>query len=75
MLEMLRPKVKLLDEACHCELMCVCGHAISSTSGYSSANVISVQFSAIRTSTLIPSFCRLILDVGNFLNYVRTLPP
>lgn len=24
MLEMLRPKVKLLDEACHCELMCVC---------------------------------------------------
>ncbi|RVE57100.1 hypothetical protein OJAV_G00212820 [Oryzias javanicus] len=41
MLEMLRPKVKVVEEACQC----------------------------IRTSTLIPSFCRLILDVGNFLNY------
>lgn len=24
----------------------------------------------LRVSTLLPSFCRLILDVGNFLNYV-----
>ncbi|XP_077587365.1 inverted formin-2-like isoform X2 [Stigmatopora nigra] len=40
-LEMLVPKVKLLEEACH----------------------------SLRTSTLIPTFCRLILDVGNFLNY------
>ncbi|XP_077477074.1 inverted formin-2 [Stigmatopora argus] len=40
-LEMLEPKVKLLEEACH----------------------------SLRTSTLIPTFCRLILDVGNFLNY------
>ncbi|XP_057715709.1 inverted formin-2 isoform X1 [Corythoichthys intestinalis] len=40
-LDMLQPKVKLLEEACH----------------------------SLRTSTLIPSFCRLILDVGNFLNY------
>lgn len=30
------------------------------------------KFSALRVSTLMPSFCRLILDVGNFLNYVRT---
>uniref|UniRef100_A0AAQ5XP54 Inverted formin, FH2 and WH2 domain containing n=1 Tax=Amphiprion ocellaris TaxID=80972 RepID=A0AAQ5XP54_AMPOC len=35
-LEMLKPKVKLVEEACH---------------------------------PLMPSFCRLILDVGNFLNY------
>lgn len=40
-LEMLKPKVKLVEEACH----------------------------SLRTSTLMPSFCRLILDVGNFLNY------
>ncbi|XP_047466613.1 inverted formin-2 isoform X2 [Mugil cephalus] len=40
-LEMLRPKVKLVEEACQ----------------------------SLRTSTLVPSFCRLILDVGNFLNY------
>ncbi|XP_077411492.1 inverted formin-2-like isoform X2 [Vanacampus margaritifer] len=40
-LDMLQPKVKLLEEACH----------------------------SLRTSTLIPTFCRLILDVGNFLNY------
>ncbi|XP_014265716.3 inverted formin-2 isoform X3 [Maylandia zebra] len=40
-LEMLKPKVKLMEEACH----------------------------SLRTSTLMPSFCRLILDVGNFLNY------
>ncbi|KAM9787257.1 inverted formin-2 isoform X1 [Syngnathus typhle] len=40
-LEILRPKVKLLEEACH----------------------------SLRASTCIPTFCRLILDVGNFLNY------
>ncbi|XP_019725778.1 inverted formin-2 isoform X4 [Hippocampus comes] len=40
-LDMLQPKVKLLEEACD----------------------------SLRTSTLIPSFCKLILDVGNFLNY------
>lgn len=40
-LDILRPKVKLVEEACH----------------------------ALRVSTLLPSFCRLILDVGNFLNY------
>uniref|UniRef100_A0A3P8NIP0 Inverted formin, FH2 and WH2 domain containing n=1 Tax=Astatotilapia calliptera TaxID=8154 RepID=A0A3P8NIP0_ASTCA len=40
-LEMLKPKVKFMEEACH----------------------------SLRTSTLMPSFCRLILDVGNFLNY------
>ncbi|XP_008279616.1 inverted formin-2 [Stegastes partitus] len=40
-LEMLKPKVKLVEEACQ----------------------------SLRTSPLMPSFCRLILDVGNFLNY------
>ncbi|XP_051242281.1 inverted formin-2 isoform X2 [Dicentrarchus labrax] len=40
-LDMLKPKVKLVDEACQ----------------------------SLRMSTLMPSFCRLILDVGNFLNY------
>ncbi|KAM9355955.1 inverted formin-2 isoform 2-T2 [Pholidichthys leucotaenia] len=40
-LEMLKPKVKLVEEACQ----------------------------SLRTSTLLPSFCRLILHVGNFLNY------
>lgn len=40
-LDILRPKVKLVEEACH----------------------------ALRISTLMPSFCRLILNVGNFLNY------
>ncbi|KAJ3612980.1 hypothetical protein NHX12_019237 [Muraenolepis orangiensis] len=40
-LEMLRPKVKLMEDACQ----------------------------ALRLSTRMPSFCRLILDVGNFLNY------
>lgn len=40
-LDILRPKVKLVEEACH----------------------------ALRISALLPSFCRLILDVGNFLNY------
>lgn len=40
-LDILRPKVKLVEEACR----------------------------ALRTSSLLPSFCRLILDVGNFLNY------
>lgn len=40
-LDILKPKVKLVEEACH----------------------------ALRISTLLPSFCRLILDVGNFLNY------
>ncbi|XP_067471204.1 inverted formin-2 isoform X3 [Thunnus thynnus] len=40
-LEMLKPKVKLVEEACQ----------------------------SLRVSTLMPSFCRLILDVGNFLNY------
>ncbi|XP_075344094.1 inverted formin-2-like isoform X2 [Odontesthes bonariensis] len=40
-LEMLRPKVKLVEEACQ----------------------------TLRMSMLVPSFCRLILDVGNFLNY------
>lgn len=40
-LDILRPKVKLVDEACD----------------------------ALRSSTLMPSFCRLILAVGNFLNY------
>ncbi|XP_061751391.1 inverted formin-2 isoform X2 [Nerophis ophidion] len=40
-LDMLQPKAKLLEEACH----------------------------SLRTSTLVPVFCRLILDVGNFLNY------
>lgn len=40
-LDILRPKVQLVEEACH----------------------------ALRISTLLPSFCRLILDVGNFLNY------
>ncbi|XP_070402781.1 inverted formin-2 [Nothobranchius furzeri] len=41
MLEMLQPKVKLVEEACQ----------------------------SLKVSTLVPSFCRLILDVGNFLNY------
>ncbi|XP_017270955.3 inverted formin-2 isoform X2 [Kryptolebias marmoratus] len=41
MLEMLRPKVRLVEEACH----------------------------SLKMSPLLPSFCRLILDVGNFLNY------
>uniref|UniRef100_A0A3B3U109 Inverted formin, FH2 and WH2 domain containing n=1 Tax=Poecilia latipinna TaxID=48699 RepID=A0A3B3U109_9TELE len=41
LLEMLRPKVKLVEEACQ----------------------------SLQMSTLLPSFCRLILDVGNFLNY------
>ncbi|XP_028251510.1 inverted formin-2-like isoform X2 [Parambassis ranga] len=40
-LDMLKPKVKLVEEACQ----------------------------SLRVSTLMPSFCRLILDVGNFLNY------
>ncbi|KAK2826200.1 hypothetical protein Q5P01_020414 [Channa striata] len=40
-LDMLKPKVKLVEEACH----------------------------SLRVSALMPSFCRLILDVGNFLNY------
>ncbi|XP_061897984.1 inverted formin-2 isoform X2 [Entelurus aequoreus] len=40
-LDMLQPKAKLVEEACH----------------------------SLRTSTLVPTFCRLILDVGNFLNY------
>ncbi|XP_026167593.1 inverted formin-2 isoform X2 [Mastacembelus armatus] len=40
-LDMLKPKVKLVEEACQ----------------------------SLRASTLMPSFCRLILDVGNFLNY------
>lgn len=40
-LDMLKPKVKLVEEACQ----------------------------SLRMSTLMPSFCRLILDVGNFLNY------
>ncbi|XP_055741057.1 inverted formin-2-like isoform X2 [Salvelinus fontinalis] len=40
-LQMMQPKVKLLDEACE----------------------------SLRVSTRLPSFCMLILDVGNFLNY------
>ncbi|XP_018545766.1 LOW QUALITY PROTEIN: inverted formin-2-like [Lates calcarifer] len=40
-LDMLKPKVKLIEEACQ----------------------------SVRASELMPSFCRLILDVGNFLNY------
>ncbi|XP_067097783.1 inverted formin-2-like isoform X1 [Osmerus mordax] len=40
-LEMLKPKAKLMYEACE----------------------------SLRVSTLLPSFCKLILDVGNFLNY------
>ncbi|XP_044021482.1 inverted formin-2 isoform X2 [Siniperca chuatsi] len=40
-LDMLKPKVKLVEEACQ----------------------------SLKTSTRMPSFCRLILDVGNFLNY------
>nr|XP_029532463.1 inverted formin-2-like isoform X4 [Oncorhynchus nerka] len=40
-LQMMQPKVKLLDEACD----------------------------SLRVSTRLPSFCMLILDVGNFLNY------
>ncbi|XP_069391747.1 inverted formin-2 isoform X2 [Paralichthys olivaceus] len=40
-LDMLKPKVKLVEEACQ----------------------------SLRESTRIPIFCRLILDVGNFLNY------
>ncbi|XP_028284108.1 inverted formin-2-like [Parambassis ranga] len=40
-LDMLKPKVKLVEEACQ----------------------------SLRVSTLMPRFCRLILDVGNFLNY------
>ncbi|XP_076017852.1 inverted formin-2-like isoform X3 [Genypterus blacodes] len=40
-LDMLKPKAKLVEEACH----------------------------SLRVSTHMPSFCRLILDVGNFLNY------
>uniref|UniRef100_A0A8C7D7E7 Inverted formin 2 n=1 Tax=Oncorhynchus kisutch TaxID=8019 RepID=A0A8C7D7E7_ONCKI len=39
-LQMMQPKVKLLDEACES-----------------------------KSSTRLPSFCMLILDVGNFLNY------
>ncbi|KAF7665026.1 hypothetical protein LDENG_00158400 [Lucifuga dentata] len=40
-LDMLKPKVWLVEEACQ----------------------------SLRMSTLMPNFCRLILDVGNFLNY------
>uniref|UniRef100_A0A8C8J160 Inverted formin, FH2 and WH2 domain containing n=1 Tax=Oncorhynchus tshawytscha TaxID=74940 RepID=A0A8C8J160_ONCTS len=40
-LQIMQPKVKLLDEACE----------------------------SLRVSTRLPSFCMLILDVGNFLNY------
>ncbi|XP_045917648.1 inverted formin-2-like isoform X2 [Micropterus dolomieu] len=40
-LDMLKPKVKLVEEACQ----------------------------SLKTSILMPSFCKLILDVGNFLNY------
>ncbi|XP_014000096.2 LOW QUALITY PROTEIN: inverted formin-2-like [Salmo salar] len=40
-LQMMQPKVELLDEACE----------------------------SLRVSTRLPSFCKLILDVGNFLNY------
>ncbi|XP_014060244.2 inverted formin-2 [Salmo salar] len=40
-LQMMQPKVKLLDEACE----------------------------SLKVSTRLPSFCMLILDVGNFLNY------
>ncbi|XP_068577694.1 inverted formin-2 isoform X2 [Cebidichthys violaceus] len=40
-LDMLKPKVKLVEEACQ----------------------------SLKTSALMPVFCRLILDVGNFLNY------
>ncbi|XP_071323480.1 inverted formin-2-like isoform X2 [Trachinotus anak] len=40
-LEMLKPKVEVLDQACQ----------------------------SVRESTRLPSFCKLILSVGNFLNY------
>ncbi|XP_056249175.1 inverted formin-2 isoform X2 [Seriola aureovittata] len=40
-LDMLKPKVKLVEEACQ----------------------------SLKVSTLMPNFCRLILNVGNFLNY------
>ncbi|XP_077052931.1 inverted formin-2-like isoform X4 [Siphateles boraxobius] len=41
MLEILKPKVELVEAACE----------------------------SLRKSSLLPSFCKLILDVGNFLNY------
>ncbi|XP_056151583.1 inverted formin-2-like isoform X1 [Lampris incognitus] len=33
------------------------------------AELMEVACQSLRTSALLPSFCRLILDVGNFLNY------
>ncbi|XP_029586186.1 inverted formin-2 isoform X3 [Salmo trutta] len=33
------------------------------------AEVVELACQCLRMSTLMPSFCRLILDVGNFLNY------
>ncbi|XP_033970604.1 inverted formin-2 isoform X2 [Trematomus bernacchii] len=33
------------------------------------AKLVAEACQSIRTSTLMPSFCKLILDVGNFLNY------
>uniref|UniRef100_A0A674EGK8 Inverted formin 2 n=1 Tax=Salmo trutta TaxID=8032 RepID=A0A674EGK8_SALTR len=33
------------------------------------AEVVEAACQCLRVSTLMPSFCRLILDVGNFLNY------
>ncbi|KAM9571105.1 inverted formin-2-like isoform 2-T2 [Salvelinus alpinus] len=35
----------------------------------SKAEVVEAACQCLRVSTLMPSFCRLILDVGNFLNY------
>lgn len=36
---------------------------------------LSVISLGVRQSTRLSSFCKLILDVGNFLNYVRVLVP
>lgn len=69
-LDMLKPKVKLVEEACHCE-------SFRPTMKKRRCPVLASfstnphSLSALRMSTLVPSFCRLILDVGNFLNYVR----
>lgn len=72
-LDMLKPKVALVEEACQCE------YSTSRWSWihyliYNEINPWCFFFfflsTALRESTLIPSFCRLILDVGNFLNYV-----
>lgn len=89
-LDMLKPKVELVEEACKCKYtmclqLCFSEMPFSDCRCCSSFQHVQLRqltyklmccnvffFSALRVSTLMPSFCRLILDVGNFLNYVRT---